>query len=62
MAAAPATPAPAQTTPPAAPRVERREQPQTPPAPVVTTPQRPSTETDDSGGAAIDWLLKSRSQ
>jgi eukaryotic-like serine/threonine-protein kinase len=61
--ARPATPAPAQATPPAAPRVERREQTQAPPAPAITTPQRtPSTETDDSGGAAIDWLLKSRSQ
>ena len=61
--ARPATTPPAQATPRAAPRVERREQPQAPPAPAIATPQRtPPTETDDSGGAAIDWLLKPRSQ
>src|SRR5262245_58153668 len=50
----PAPAAPAQATAPTTPRVERGESPQPPPA------QPPPSAPDDSGGAAIDWLLKPR--
>jgi eukaryotic-like serine/threonine-protein kinase len=65
LATSPARPAPAAPAQsiapatPATPRVERREQPQTPPAPASQQP--PRSDPDDST-AAVDWLLKPRSQ